>query len=159
MPRLCLTWLSAILIADAHAEDLGPLQSLTSAVGKLTGQVAGVFAPTDNEHPTPERVFWAEATRVSIVQKNDGCWLLVDPDIWIWPPRAREAAREFLDERRKDRMNAKFDAILTAWVRVLAGTTTRGAIVELSAFEGKDLDANPRFTISSRTGFSMGLVE
>lgn len=149
---------SPILIADAHAQDMSPLQPLSSAIGKLTGQVTGVFAPVDDEHPTPEKVFWAEAVRVSIAQKNGATWLLVDPDIWIWPPRARDAAREFLDERRKDRLNAKFDGILTAWIQVLAGTAQRGAVVEFSAFGHLEADANPTFTFGSRTGFSMGLV-
>lgn len=149
---------SPILIADAHAQDLSPLQPLSSAIGKLTGQVTGVFAPVDDEHPTPEKVFWAEAVRISIAQKNGATWLLVDPDIWIWPFRARDAAREFLDERRKDRLNAKFDGILSAWIRVLAGTAQRGAVVGLSAFGDLEGDANPSFTFGSRTGFSMGLM-
>lgn len=148
---------SPILIADAHAQDMSALQPLFSAVGKLTGQVSGVFAPIDDEHPAPERVFWAEAARISIAQKHGAFWLLVDPDIWIWPPRAREAAREFLDERRKDRLNAKFDAILTAWIGVLAGTAQRGAVIEVSAFGDVETDANPSFTFGNRTGFSMGL--
>ncbi|WP_263588201.1 hypothetical protein [Sphingopyxis sp. GC21] len=136
---------------------MSALQPLFSAVGKLTGQVSGVFAPIDDEHPAPERVFWAEAARISIAQKHGAFWLLVDPDIWIWPPRAREAAREFLDERRKDRLNAKFDAILTAWIGVLAGTAQRGAVIEVSAFGDVETDANPSFTFGNRTGFSMGL--
>ncbi|GGB58461.1 hypothetical protein GCM10010833_11540 [Blastomonas aquatica] len=148
---------SPILIVDAHAQDMGPLQPLSSALGKLTGPITGLFAPVDDEHPTPVKVFWAEAVRISITQKNGAAWLLVDPDIWIWPPRARDAAREFLGERRKDRLNAKFDGILTAWIRVLAGTEQRGAVVELSSFQVQEADANPSFTFCSRTAFSMGL--
>lgn len=150
--------LTQILIADAHAADLSPLQPLASILGRLTGQVSGLFAPVDDEHPTPERVFWAEAVRISIAQKNGANWLLVDPDIWIWPPRARANAREFLDQRRKDRLNVKYDRILSAWVKVLTGTTKRAAVVQLTAFGHNDLDANPSFTISSRTGFSWNLV-
>lgn len=131
-----------------------PLEVLRSELGKLTGQVTGVFAPVDDEHPTPEKVYWAEAVRVSIAEKNGKAWAIVDPDIWIWPPRAREAAREFLDERRKDRLNARFNRILDAWVRVLTGTSQRGAMVELAAFDDEDADANPRFSLSSRTGYT-----
>lgn len=150
--------LSPILIADAHAEDQTQLVPLTSVLGRLTGQIAGLFAPIGDQHPDPERVFFAEAIRISITQKNGATWLLADPDIWIWPPRAREVASEVLDDRRRDRLNAKFDRILDAWVKVLAGTSQRAAIVEVAAFDGDDPDANPRFTISSRTGFSWNLV-
>lgn len=146
--------LTPILIADAHAEDLTALELLRSEVGKLTGQVAGMFAPMDDEHPAPEKVFWAEAARVSIAETNGKVWAIIDPDIWIWPPRARDAAREFLDERRKDRLNAKFNRILNAWVRVLTGTSERAAIVEIAAFDDDDADANPRFSLSSRTGYT-----
>lgn len=147
-----------VLIADAHSEDLSPLQPLTSALGKLTGQITGLFAPVDDEHPSPEKVFWAEAARISIAQKNGQDWLLVDPDIWIWPPRAREVAREFLDTKRKDRMNAKFDIILTAWIQALAGTNQVRAIAEFSAFDSDHEDANPRFAFSNRSAYSKGLV-
>jgi len=150
--------LTPILIADAHADDLGPLEPLASVLGRLTGQVTGLFAPVDDDHPEPERIFWAEAARVSITQKNGANWLLVDPDIWIWPPRARPTAREFLDERRKDRLNAKFDRILTAWVKVLTGTAERGALVQLATFDDGDADTSPSFTISSRTAFSWNLL-
>lgn len=151
--------LSPILIADAHADDQTPLDALKSVVGRLTGQVTGLFAPVDEEHPAPEKIFWAEAVRVALTQKNGATWLMVDPDLWIWPPRARETAREFLDERRRDRLNAKFDRILTAWAKVLTGTVERGASVQLAAFDGQDADANPNFVIGSRTGFSRHAVE
>jgi hypothetical protein len=146
--------LTPILIVDAHAEDTTALEVLRSELGKLTGQVAGVFAPVDDEHPTPEKVYWGEAVRVSIAEKNGKTWAILDPDIWIWPPRARDAAREFVDERRKDRLNARFNRILDAWVRVLTGTSRRGAMVEFAAFDFEDADANPRFSLSSRTGYA-----
>ena len=143
-----------ILIADAHAEDQTPLDPLKSVIGRLTGQVIGLFAPVDENHPEPERIFWAEAVRVALAQKNGATWIVVDPDLWIWPPRARETAREFLDNRRKDRLNAKFDRILSAWVSVLTRQVERGASVALAAFEGTEPDANPRFVIGSRTGYA-----
>jgi hypothetical protein len=151
--------LSQILITDAHADDLTPLDALKSVIGRLTGQVSGLFALVDEEHPAPEKIFWAEAARVSLTRKNGATWLIVDPDIWIWPPRARETAREFLDERRRDRLNAKFDRILTAWSKVLTGTVERGVSVKLAAFDSHDTDANPNFVIGSRTGFSWHIVE
>lgn len=150
--------LSPIVIADAHADDLSALEPLSSVLGRLTGQIAGLFTPVDDEHPAPEKVFWAEAARLSIAQKNGNTWLIVDPDIWIWPPRAREVAREFLDERRRDRLNAKFDRILGAWVKVLAGTSQRAATIEVTAFDDDDADTNPSFTLGSRTGFAWNLV-
>ena len=30
-------------------------------VGKTSGEIAGLFAPVDDEHPTPEKVAWAES--------------------------------------------------------------------------------------------------
>lgn len=150
--------LTPILIADAHADDMTALEPLRREVGKLTGQVKGIFAPVDDEHPTPERVIWGEAVRVSIAAKNGQVWAIVDPDIWIWPPRARDAAREFLDERRKGRLNAKFNAILDAWVDVFSGGAPRGTTIDVAAFDGDDSDGNPRFKLGNRTGFARRLV-
>jgi len=88
---------STTLIADPHARDKTLLDPVFQAVGKLSGMVTGLFAPITDEHPEPAKVSWAEAVRVSIVQKQGETWAVLDPDIWIWPPRAREVATDFLD--------------------------------------------------------------
>ncbi|MGH6614437.1 hypothetical protein [Sphingomonas sp.] len=150
--------LSPIMIVDAHATDSSHVEPLRAVLGRLTGQIAGLFAPVDNEHPEPAKIFWAEAVRIAIEQKNGSSWLIVDPDIWIWPPRARDTAREFLDEKRRDRLNTKFDRILTAWVQVLTGTSAPGTTATLSAFDLDDAVANPTFVLGNRTGFARRLV-
>lgn len=109
---------SAFVLVDPHTEDIGSLDALFKIVGKASGVVTGLFAPPIEGHAEPEEVSWTEAVRLSIDVKNGQTWLLVDPDIWIWPPRARELATEFMDERRKDRYNRKYNALLDAWIEV-----------------------------------------
>ena len=41
---------SGFLIADRHSEDQSRLDPLFRVVGKLHGDIAGLFAPTDDEH-------------------------------------------------------------------------------------------------------------
>jgi SIR2-like domain len=93
------------LIADAHSSDQSALAALQTVVGKTTGKMAGLFAPVDEEHPHPEQMFWAEALRISIQIVDARAWLLLDPDIWVWPTRARAEAKTFIDRRRGNRFN------------------------------------------------------
>lgn len=148
---------STTLIADPHAQDKNPLDPVFRAVGKLSGTVAGLFAPQTDEHPAPAKVSWAEAVRVSIVQKQGETWAVLDPDIWIWPPRAREIATGFLDERRKGRFNNKFNVLLDAWAQVLIGSGARRTDVMVRAFEDDDAAANPAFQLGSQTAFARRL--
>lgn len=145
---------STTVIADPHAQNKTLLDPVFRAVGKLSGTVAGLFAPVTDEHPEPAKVSWAEAVRVSIVQKQGETWAVLDPDIWIWPPRAREVATDFLDERRKGRFNNRFNVLLDAWAQVLIGSGARRTDVEVRAYEEADAAANPVFKIGSQTAFA-----
>ena len=123
-------------------------------MGKLSGNVAGLFAPVTDLHTQPVNISWAEAVRISITQKQGATWLLVDPDIWIWPPRARDISQGILDERRKGRFNDKYNELLSAWVQVLIGSRERRVDVSVCAFNDADDAANPCFIIGSQTAFS-----
>ena len=109
---------NAFIIADAHAQDQSVFTALAQITGKVDGQIDGLVAPTDDHHPDPERVRWAEALRISLDLRDGRYWLIVDPDIWIWPSRARRVADEFMDRRRGDRFNKKYNQLLDAWVRL-----------------------------------------
>jgi len=131
---------------------------LHQEVGKPFGQIAGILTPIDEEHPHPEKVHWAEALRVSIDFVDGRSWLILDPDIWIWPPRARRDAASFLDERRGDRYNNVYNSILDAWLAVLFREDDRQPVMNLSAFEsGTDFE-NPSFSIGTRTAYTQRLA-
>lgn len=146
-----------ILITDPHAEDKTPLDPVFNTVGKLSGDIAGMFAPVTDEHPKPAKISWAEAVRVSITQKQGEIWAVLDPDIWIWPPRAREVATDFMDQRRRGRFNNKYNTLLDAWVQVLIGSNERRTTVSLRAFDGAAGPANPAFELGSQTAFAYRL--
>jgi len=148
----------SFLIADTHSEDHSPFAKLHQEVGKPFGQIAGILTPIDEEHPHPEKVHWAEALRVSIDFVDGRSWLILDPDIWIWPPRARRDAASFLDERRGDRYNNVYNSILDAWLAVLFREGDRQPVMNLSAFEsGTDFE-NPSFSIGTRTAYTQRLA-
>lgn len=149
---------SAYLIADPHAEDVSGLDPLFQVVGKTSGIVTRLFTAVTTDHPKAEQVRWSEALRLSVDLKNGRLWVLLDPDIWVWPPRAREHATEFLDERRSDRFNKKHNELLDAWVHVVLGTDARNTEITLLAFgQGSDAE-NPSFCIGSRTAFTRRLA-
>lgn len=149
---------SAYLIADPHAEDVSGLNPLFQVVGKTSGMVPGMFASVTSDHPQAEQVRWSEALRMSLDLKDGRLWVLLDPDIWVWPPRAREVATEFLDRRRADRFNKKHNQLLDAWVRIVLGTDTRNTEVALTSFEAGSAAENPSFRIGSRTAFTKRLA-
>ncbi len=149
---------ASYLISDRHHSDQSPFQAMRKIVGKTSGQIAGLVAPVDDRHPTPETVHWAEALRVSIDIIDGRAWLRLDPDVWIWPPRARKVATTFLDDRRGNRYNRVYNALLEAWLGVLLGTTARKAEIDIFAYEGGSGAENPSFTIGARTAYTRALA-
>lgn len=156
-PLICKsTRQGSFLIANPAARSKDALTPLARVVSGTGGNVAGLkVVPTDG--CMPEQVRWAEALRVSLEFKNGRHWLLIEPDIWIWPRFARKDASDFIDMRRKDRFNAKHDALLSAWIPLILGTAQGNATVSVKAFTGGSDAANPLFTIGSRTAYTRAL--
>src|SRR6202035_602457 len=96
--------------------------------------------------------------RISIDIVDGRCWLFIDPDIWIWPSRARRLAADFMDARRGERYNASYNSLLDAWLRVLIGESERGADIAVSAYEGGTATETPSFTIGMRTAYTRKLT-
>lgn len=147
----------SFLIANPTAPSKDALTSLAKVVSITGGNVAGLKTLPANGSAS-EQVRWAEALRVSLEFKNGRHWLLIDPDIWIWPRFARKDATDFIDARRKDRFNAKHDALLSAWIQIILGTAKANATVSVKAFTSGSDAANPSFTIGSRTAYTRGLA-
>lgn len=148
----------SFVIADANSTDQSALNELDGAAGKVHGIVPGLFAPADQFHQQSEQAYWAEALRVSLDMKDGKFWLLMEPDVWIWPYRARPMAVDFLDQRRGNRYNKKYNELLDAWIHLILGTDARNATVDLSAFASGNATENPSFSISTRTAFSHRLT-
>lgn len=148
----------AVLIADPHAEDASALEPLTNVIEKASGLIPGLFSAVTEDHPHAEQVRWSEALRISLDMKNERLWLLFDPDVWIWPPRSRMDAIEFLDRRRGNRYNQKYNELLSAWSNIILGTDVPGKEIHFRAFDSKEGAGNPLFVIGSRTAFARGSV-
>jgi hypothetical protein len=148
---------SAFVLVDPHSDSAEGQDQLVRLVGKTSGTIAGLFTEVDEEYPAPEKIGWAEAIRVSIDTKQGRKWLLLEPDIWIWPVRARRLAADFMGRRRGDRFNKKHNAIVTAWVRLMLGKADPDSVITLSAFDQGSEAENPTFRIGNRTGFARGL--
>lgn len=145
------------LIADPNSADQSPFSRLQGVASKISEQIPGLFTSVDEDHPHPEKIHWAEAIRISIGRIDGRNWLLLDPDIWIWPARAREDATDFLDKRKGNRYNNIYNALIEAWLTVLLGSD-RAAQSNFSAFEAGTLPETPSFTIGSRTAYARGLA-
>jgi hypothetical protein len=145
----------ASLIVDHKAQDVGILESLFNEVGKVTGLVPGLSLPATEDHEAVHKVHFAEAVHISLNYADDRLWLLLKPDVWIWPTIARRHAANFLDRRKADRRNDKYDRLLSAWIGILSDDAGRNVEVTLSPFDGDAGFANPVFGFSTQTGFAM----
>lgn len=143
------------LIADPHNPDQSHFAALHGVVGKISGQIPGLFTAVDDDHPHPDKVHWAEAVRISIGMIDGRNWLFIDPDVWIWPPRARQDATDFLDKRRGNRYNNVYNSLIDAWLSVLLGSG-RAAETTFSAYGAGTPAENPSFVIGSRTAYARG---
>lgn len=157
-PLVCRNTRSgSFLIANPTAPTKDALAPLVAVVKSAGGNVPGVKTVATEQRPA-EQVRWAESLRISLEIKNGQRWLLIEPDIWIWPQHARKDAATFMEKRRSDRYNKVHDALLGAWIRIILGTDKVNTSVTLRAFdEGSDA-GNPAFMIGSRTAFSRRLA-
>jgi hypothetical protein len=149
---------ASYLISDRHHSDQSAFDAMHEIVGTTTGQIEGMLTRVDEDHPYPEKAHWAEAVRVSFDIIDGRAWLLLDPDVWIWPPRARKDAAAFLDERRGNRYNKTYNALIEAWLSVLLGNSERKAEINISAYEGGTVAETPSFSIGARTAYTRALA-
>lgn len=151
-PLLLRRWRSGwAAIVDRSAPAAAMLEGLRRSVkGTLGGELHGKFSRTSEEHPKPEQLAWAEAVQIDLEIRNGAYFLLLRPDVWIWPRHGREDATSFLDKRRGDRYNAKADEILTEWIKVLLPQDDAGHAA-VSLLEGVENEENPAFVISVST--------
>ena len=143
-----------VLIVDKMAEDVGIFEPLYAVTGKTTGTIAGLTIPKTEEQDAVDKVDFAESVRISLSWNDDRLWLLLKPDVWIWPPFVRRHAIQWLEKRKGDRRNDKHDALLSAWISVLTDGTGPAEDIALTAFEGETGPGNPSYIFSSRTGYS-----
>jgi hypothetical protein len=143
------------LIVDRHAPPNPVVDGLRSAVGgALHGQVSGLMTTPTPDHPTREPVYWAECVHLDLQQIEGRNWLLLSPDVWIWPKWARRNATDFLERRCGGRFNPKADDLLSAWIALLLPGGGRGADHSTTAFDGPEGPGNPTFILNDRTAFS-----
>ncbi len=142
---------TAWLIADPHAEDQTKLNPLFDVVGKESGDISGLYTEATKEFSDSQQVSWSEGLKLSIDVKGGRMWVLIEPDIWIWPMRARRLAIQFLDDRKGDRYNNKYNQLLDAWISILFNEQEE---IKVTPFKDGNPDENPIFALHRRTAYS-----
>jgi len=144
----------SVLIADRNPRDPTGLAPVKAKVGNVAGPIPRLMTSVTDEHPKAEPLFFAECLHISLSWKDGKCWLLVNPDIWVWPPRGRELASGFLDQRRRGRFNGKHNDLMDAWIDVLFGGRTEPIDARFALNDERQPGANASFEIGSQTAFS-----
>jgi len=152
----------SILIADRHARDNSMLAPVKRQTQELFGPIPRLKTVPTDEHPKSEPLYWAESLRISLSWKQDQPWLLIDPDIWVWPPHGREVATDFLSRKKAKRYNNFYDGLLSSWIEVLFGPEENSPMKRFSLLFSDNTNHetadNPVFTIRRKTGFSWRLT-
>lgn len=143
------------LIVNNSAQIEANFEPLRKAVqSSLHGNIPGLFTRSTPEHPERKQISWAEAVQIDLHERDGKLWLLLQPDVWIWPKWGRDEAVEFLDRRKGGRFNKQADQILSAWINALVPSNGKATNSVLSAFASGERDENPVFVINNRTAFS-----
>ncbi len=66
-------------------------------------------------------IFWSEAVKIKLENKNNKLWLMIKPIIWIEPKIERQKNIEFIKSKTQYRYNSKTHELLNAWIKVLFG--------------------------------------
>jgi hypothetical protein len=146
------------LIADGHATDQSIFSGLATLVGKVHDKASGLFTTPTKEHPEIQQIAWAEAVEIGVEEREGRFWLLVQPNIWIWPKHGRRDAAQLLDKLRGNRFNAQSDKILSAWLTILMPSDEKSADILLRPFENGTEAENPKIVVNNRTAFSRRLA-
>lgn len=149
---------SVLIVKDDGAnEQLKSLAQTLHAISgsrALTGIVPNLRTVPTDSHPEPRPVRWAEALELRLEEVNGSYWILVRPQIWVWPPRSRRDAESFLDSRRSGRFNDKTDALMSAWIKLLLPSGKRGEDHILKPYGVGTTAGQPQFCVNDRTAFS-----
>lgn len=147
------------LIVERQSARSPLLKGLSEAVesgGHVYGQVSGLMTKPTEEHPESISVWWAEAVEIDLQQIGGRTWVLLKPDVYIWPRWARREASTFLDRRMRGRYNGPANALMSAWIELLLPGTPRHTDRTLTSFDHVAGPGNPTFVVNDRTGFSKG---
>lgn len=149
----------SVLILDREHPNPDLTRGVSQCVGgSLHGRIEGLISAVSPEHPKPEEVWWAEAVRFDVDEIDGRFWLVLKPDVWIWPKHARQQATSFLDERLGNRFNNRGDALLSAWINFLLPSTGRAADHVLKPFAEQDGPGSPKIVVNARTAFSRRMI-
>lgn len=99
--------------------------------------------------PGTNDVFWMECVEISIDYYDGQFYMMLVPDIWIEPLEKRQAAKDFITDKKKSRYNNVQNSLLDAWKKILLGNEKQ---ITLQLFENET--NNAIFTLNTTTAFS-----
>jgi NAD-dependent SIR2 family protein deacetylase len=117
------------------------LAPLRLACGMLSGSVPGT------------ELAWTEAAWARLDFRLGRVWLLLEPTVWTERSEdgaARQAAGAFVLARTSGRFNRQANALLDAWVMLVAAGDSEATVRAFGIGDGVDAS----FTISQRTAFT-----
>jgi hypothetical protein len=138
------TWYAVVKHDETNSEIFNVLRRTLGFNGGLGNISANIRGLAD--------VYWAEAVSIRVEERNGVLWLLLRPDIWISPLKARQEAAEFLRQRKLKRYNNQSYDLLSAWIGILVGSVGGPRSAELIAHPGSQYPAS--FEINTRSAYS-----
>ena len=123
---------------DALKKAVGFGNSSSTIVGNIPGRA---------------NTFWAEALKMKVERRDEKWWLLIEPDIWVYPLSEREEVVDFLSHKRSKRYNVQAFNILNAWIQLLCGFVGHSEKTIIATCYG-NTNYPAQFSLNTRTAYS-----
>ena len=139
--RSCFAVVDHQKIDDPRLNPLKVAVGFRNTPGKVIGSVPGKV-----------EMFWAEALKLKGERQDGKWWLLVEPDIWVYPLAKREEAVDFLRGKKIKRYNRQAFQLLSVWIELICGSIGHGKVVAVCYQDNAEFPA--KFELSTRTAYS-----
>lgn len=146
-----------LIVRDGAGDAVIALTQTVNAITgsrSLTGAIPNLLTVPTDLHPEARQVRWAEALELRLEEVDGSFWVMIRPQIWVWPPRSRRDSEAFLDARRSNRFNNKTDALMSAWIKLLLPADKKGGDHILTPYGAGASAGQPQFSLNDRTAFA-----
>lgn len=130
------------------------LVKLRNSVGQLGGQLSKTIITNHEgieEEITP---IWSHSLQIRIKQVDGNYMLILSPDIWISPRKARKRHVDFLSMKRAQLKNDKMDHLITAWIETVFNDVGQGSTVLIKTCIATSSNGQEVIRTTTRTSYS-----
>lgn len=144
---------NSIIIGKEHFASES-LFKLRTAIGELGGELPKTTIINDDGEPEIRTPVWSHCLHLRVKQVDRNYILILSPEIWIFPAKAKKNHIDFLRRKRSHLKNDKLDQLISAWIETIFPEIGLGQVVSLKPYFQTDLIGSGDLKTTTRTSFS-----